>query len=410
MKLSLPVLALMVLVSADVATAPQQKTPRQSSKATAGPAKAESDSVGESEPSDSDAFEMQAEAVQADVALIGAAQQDAVQDRAEPDHAEPDHAEPESAEADNVEQVNIEQDAPNSEDVVPEQDRKKVDYPESDLFLFELSLDGIETSVSEGRNVTARTGYENQPFFRADSRSFVFSQSDEYQTDVFEYFIESGETRQLTRSANMEFSPQPSPDNTTISFVTDGEGANQSVWHVSTQRDAVQWTLEHLPEREPVGYYVWNHDTGYILYWSRYGFSMRLTHESEPLFHYVTGDAVPTTPRMIPETSKFSFVHRQGNSQVWIKELDPETLAIRPLTPVAGTNTHYDWAPDGSIMMMQGTMLFRWKENESEGWQEVADLADAGMQSATRVGISPDGSKLAVVGVPVPEDEPSEDE
>ena len=103
---------------------------------------------------------------------------------------------------------------------------------------------------------------------------------------------------------------------------------------------------------------------------------------------------------MIPGTKFFSFLHRQGNGQVWIKELNPETLAVRPVTPVIGNNTHYGWAPDGSIVMMEGTVLHRWAP-DAEGWQKVADLGAQGLASATRVAVSPDGKKLAVVGVPV---------
>ena len=279
-------------------------------------------------------------------------------------------------------------------------ERKKVDYPESDIFLFDVLKDGDQVTVGNGRNVTNRPGYENQPFFTNDSRSFLFSQSDAYQTDVFEYFIDTGETKQVTKTDTMEFSPQPSPNNDTISFVTDGEGANQSVWHINRDDKTPVWTLKDQPEREPVGYYSWNHDTGYILFWSRYGFNVRFVHETKKLSHYISGNAVPTSPHMIPGTKFFSFLHRQGNGQVWIKELNPETLAVRPVTPVIGNNTHYGWAPDGSIVMMEGTVLHRWAP-DAEGWQKVADLGVQGLASATRVAVSPDGKKLAVVGVPV---------
>jgi len=273
-------------------------------------------------------------------------------------------------------------------------------FPESDIFLFELVRANGKLSVSDGTNVTARKGYENQPFFTSDSSSFLFTRSEGEQTDVFEYFINSAETKRVTDSVGMEFSPTPSPDNETISFVTDGEGANQSVWHIKRSDHANPvWTFKDQPEREPVGYYSWNHETGYILFWSRYGYAMRLVHESKEMSHYVTGHAVPTTPWIIPGTNKFSFVHRQANEEVWIKELDPETRAVRPLVAINGSNNHYNWMPDRSIVMMQETKLMRWKENETEGWEEVLHLASEGIDSASRVAVSPNGKWLAVVGV-----------
>ena len=274
-------------------------------------------------------------------------------------------------------------------------------FPEADIFLFSIQTSDGKVRLGESTNVTNREGYDNQPFFTPDSKSFLFSQSSNGQTDVFECFVASKECKRITQSANMEFSPTPSPDNKTISFVTDGEGANQSIWHIerSKEEDPV-WTLRKQPEREPVGYYSWNHESGYILFWSRYGFSMRLVHESKTLSHYITGHAVPTTPWIIPGTSKFSYVHRQANGEVWIKELDPETRAIRPLVSMAGSNFHYNWSPDGYIWNIEGSKLKRWKEATTDGWEELADLDSHGIQNATRVSISPDGKWLAVVGVP----------
>jgi Tol biopolymer transport system component len=284
-----------------------------------------------------------------------------------------------------------------------EAEKSESGFPESDIFLFDLDLtaDSKKEIIANGKNVTAKPGYENQPFFVPDGKSFLFVQSAGEQTDIFEYFLESGETKQVTDSKNMEFSPQSSPDNQTISFVTDGEGANQSVWKIQ-RSDPVKasWLLESQPEREPVGYYSWNHETGYIVYWSRYGFSIRLVHESKEIFKYVSGDAVPSSPQIIPGTNKFSFLHRQGDETVYIKELDPETLAIRPLVTTVGSNSHYGWTPNGTILMIEGSVLHLWSGKRDEGWKELVDLSSHGVASATRLMVSPDGTKLAVVGQP----------
>jgi hypothetical protein len=154
-----------------------------------------------------------------------------------------------------------------------------------------------------------------------------------------------------------------------------------------------------MGEREPVGYYSWNRETGYILFWSRYGFSMRLTHETKELSHYVSGNAIPSTPYVIPDTNNFSFVHQQANGEVWIKELNPETRAIRPLTVLTSSNRNYCWTPNGSILNCDGSELKSWSE-ESGDWKVVANLDDFGMRSVTRVAVSPDGKRLAVVGLP----------
>lgn len=278
----------------------------------------------------------------------------------------------------------------------------KVDYPESDIFLFSVTGDGEALKLVGAKNVTARKGYENQPFFTSNSESFLFSQSDDYQTDIFEYFVETGETVRITQTDNMEFSPTPSPDNKIISYVTDGIGANQSIWHITRENPTKQnWTLEGQPEREPIGYYSWNHTINKLIYWSRYGFNIKSVDDLKAAPFYVSGDAMPTTPWIIPRTNRFSFVHRQGNGEVWIKSFDPQTRATTPITILPGSNHHYNWTPTGAIINVRNDELWVWagaNESTSTTWSKVDELEKYGIKNATRVAMSPDGNWLAIVG------------
>ncbi|WP_371398423.1 hypothetical protein [Fretibacter rubidus] len=286
--------------------------------------------------------------------------------------------------------------APN-EDPAP---REKAGLPETDIFLFDIIL-GQAPSLSNPRNVTTRAGYDNQPSFTADSQSFLYSRGDDYQTDVYEYDIKIGTSTQITNTITSEFSPVSSPDNTTISFVSDGPGAAQTI--VTMQRDGSGKTSNLLPGdtlREPIGYYAWNHGTGDVLYWSRYGFNVSLTDTDGAQSRYISGNAVPSTPYVIPSTNKFSFVHRQGDESVWIKELDPETHSVRPLTALNGPNANYAWAPDGSVFIIQDDGLYRWQVG-MDGWADVAELPDYGIEGVARLSFSPDGKSLAVVGLAV---------
>jgi hypothetical protein len=90
-------------------------------------------------------------------------------------------------------------------------------------------------------------------------------------------------------------------------------------------------------------------------------------------------------------------MHQQGNGEVWIKELNPETLAVRPLTAVVGANRNYGWTPTGWIVMASGTKLHRCAPGLDRGWEEVADLAEHGLADVTRVAVSSNGKMLAVV-------------
>ncbi|MDB4460421.1 hypothetical protein N9048_01700 [bacterium] len=273
-----------------------------------------------------------------------------------------------------------------------------LELPECDIYLFDVVVAENLVSIANGQNVTKRSGYDNQPWFTPDSKTFLFTAN--YQpdrTDVYEFRLASGEIRQLTDSRDQEYSPQVSKDNQMLSFVTDGETANQSIWSSNREGGNLNWVLKNLGEREPVGYYAWNRSTEKILFWSRYGFSLQLVDLQSNTARYITGDAIPVSPQIIPGTTNFSFVHRQGNGEVWIKELNPKTFAIRPLVMIEGANHHYAWTPNGSILMAEGEKLNQWRPGVK--WEAVADFSEYAMKSPTRVAVSPDGKKLAVVAV-----------
>ena len=270
-------------------------------------------------------------------------------------------------------------------------------FPETEIFLFDYDAKGSSDVLSNARNVTQRAGYDNQPFFTKDSAAFLYSRDDGDQTDIWEYDIESGEHTRITQTPQNEFSPTPSPDNQMISVVSE---RNRSIWQFDRSApDQASWALEAAGVDEPVGYFARNYATGDILFWSRYGFNVTLTSASEAGAFFITGHAAPATPHLIPGSNEFSFVHRQTNGQVWIKALDPETKAVRPLTPFVGLNANYTWTPDGAILQIEEGTVFRWREGQ-EGWDSVADLSDHGVADANRIAVSPDGKRVAVVGVP----------
>ena len=49
--------------------------------------------------------------------------------------------------------------------------------------------------------------------------------------------------------------------------------------------------------------------------------------------------------------------------------------------------------------MGSGSKLYSYAPGDEAGWREVADLAAVGIDEITRLAVSPDGNRLAVVGV-----------
>ena len=76
--------------------------------------------------------------------------------------------------------------------------------PSTDIFLLDLKVAGTAVSVGHAVNVTARDGYDNQPIFLPDGKSFLYTSIREGRpTDIYRYTIA---TRSDERS-----SPLPHP-------------------------------------------------------------------------------------------------------------------------------------------------------------------------------------------------------
>jgi len=278
-----------------------------------------------------------------------------------------------------------------------DEDEAPVAIADSEIHLFDLVSDDKGYRIENGKNITSNIGYDNQPFFTPDGESILFTSGrDGKQPDIYEYFIQTEKTEQVTATESSEFTPKTSPDNKIITFVRDGDiNPDRSVWQLNRESGEYSWAIN---SKEPVGYYHLNHETGDVLFWSRFGFSVQYLNLKQNLDRFVSGNAVPATPKQIPGTNLFSFVHRQTNEAVWIKSFSPETFAITPIAPFTGDNSDYAWAPNGEIFRAEDNVLYVWKKGEkTDRWTKVQEMSEMFKGEIYRLAISPDGKKIALV-------------
>ena len=100
----------------------------------------------------------------------------------------------------------------------------------------------------------------------------------------------------------------------------------------------------------------------------------------------------------IPGSGAVSFVQWEEPGVGWITALDPETEETSRIAPLLEGNEFYAWTPGGTLIMGQGSKLFRWTPDESVTWQEVADMAAVGILAISRIAVSPEGGWIAIVG------------
>ena len=273
--------------------------------------------------------------------------------------------------------------------------------PGMDVFLFKIEKDGRLSLIDNISNVD---GYDNQPSFSPDNKSVLYvSARSGSQTDVYQYHIETGKEIQLTFTETSEYSPVMNEGNESFYAVREGGEPYQSVHLYQTpsqlkkQSNAISksnssWAVS---SQTPIGYYAFN-SQGVAAGWARWANSIYLFEKDNPYAIFVTGHAVPSRPFVIPNSDKFSFMHRQANDELWIKSIDPVTRAITPIVPVMNNNYDYAWMPDGSIISGQASTLFQWS-SESRTWVKWKNLERFGLYEISRLAVSSNTKYLAVV-------------
>ncbi len=269
-------------------------------------------------------------------------------------------------------------------------------FPESEIHLFELSQQDGVYSLKNGKNISNNTGYDNQPYFTDNDQTILFSSSrDGKQTDIYEYNLAQGKTKQITQTPHSEFSPMSYDNNRSITYVNEGGMPDQSVWKLERSTQKNSWLLN---TKEPIGYYVADATSGDVIIWSRYGWNVQYLNTKRNEIRYITADAQPITPQKIPHSRKFSFVHKQGNHEVWIKAFDPRSQAITPIAPIYGNNQNYAWTKEGNLLTFEKNKLLVWDTKSADKrWREVQDLSNKFTGNLSRLAVSRNGKKIAIV-------------
>ena len=269
--------------------------------------------------------------------------------------------------------------------------------PATDIWLGTLVRDGGALAVSNLEQATDRDAYDNQPSFLLDGSAILWTAAlDRRQTETMHLEVtsgaESGAARgaQLTHTEASEFSPLQIPGQEAFSAIHELRG-KQYLWRYDLSGQPLG---PIFATAEPVGYHAWAN--GQVV-------AMFILGDPATL---QVGDALSGETRIvaenpgrsvhrIPGTEEISFVRKVSDEEWWIERLDPVAGTTVRITRTLPGREDYAWTPEGEILMGDGSRLFAWSEGGD--WTEVADFSDLGVEGITRLAVSPDGARVAIV-------------
>ena len=271
--------------------------------------------------------------------------------------------------------------------------------PATDIYLADLRVAQGRVSVGTPVNVTARPGYDNQPYFLPGGRAFLYTSiREDSQADIYRYDIARATSVRLTTTRESEYSPTPLPDGNGFSVVRVEADSTQRLWVFDADGTRPRLVLDSI---KAVGYHAWSDAHTLVLFVLGSPPTLQIADARAPGSHGETvASNIGRSLQRVPRSTAIAFVQRDSVAGNWIKEVNPQTKAVTPLVRTLDGVDFFTWTPGGIALAGRGTKLYQWNPRRGPEWEEVADFAAAGLTTVTRLAVSPKGDRLAIVAVP----------
>ena len=270
--------------------------------------------------------------------------------------------------------------------------------PATDIYVADLRVVDGRVQVGPLVNVTARPGYDNQPFFLPDGGAFLYTSiRADSQADIYRYDLRTATSVRLTATRESEYSPTPLPDGSGFSAVRVEADSTQRLWAFDWDGARPRLVLDSI---KPVGYHAWADAHTLALFVLGTPPTLQIADTRAPSTRgAVVAQNIGRPLQRVPGSSAIAFLQRDSLAGDWIKEVNLQTKAVTPLVRALEGAEFFAWT-GGIALAARGTKLFQWNPRRGQDWEEVADFAVAGLTNVTRLAVSPKGDRLAIVAVP----------
>jgi len=271
--------------------------------------------------------------------------------------------------------------------------------PATDIYLASLRVADGRVQVGTPVNVTARPGYDNQPFFLPDGRAFLYTSiREDSQADIYRYDLERATSVRLTATRESEYSPTPLPDGRGFSTVRVEADSTQRLWAFDADGTQPRLVLDSI---KPVGYHAWGDAHTLVLFVLGSPPTLQIADARTPgRPGEVVARDIGRSLQRVPGREAVAFLQRDSVAGAWIKEVDVRTRVVTPLVRALEGADFFTWTPGRIVLMARGTKLYQWNPRRGGEWEEAADFAAAGLTNVSRLAVSPKGDHLAIVAVP----------
>ncbi len=264
--------------------------------------------------------------------------------------------------------------------------------PATDIFIFDVKIRRSGITLFNPENITARKGYDNQPFFHPEKSLLYYASADDNsRTDIMAYNYQTRETSRLIHTSEREYSPTVTPDKQFISCIIQRDNGAQDLGKYPINGGEPVILINNLT----VGYHAWINENQLLLFVLGQPNTLRL-YDIRTKQDKILAQSIGRSLHRIPGSNEMSFIEK-GDTAWFIKKYNPKNGSITTLAETLPGREDLAWTPDGKILMSDGTQLYYLIPGKESSWKRVAQAQPIILKNITRLAINTQGTKLAVV-------------
>lgn len=263
--------------------------------------------------------------------------------------------------------------------------------PETDLWLFKLKKESNQLQLGEGKNITNRKGYDNQPHFSQDNKQILFvSIREDNQSDVYAYDIKKQVSTQITKTKVSEYSPNYTPDGKFISCVVVEADSAQRLWLYHPHGGISKCYEEGI---DSIGYYSWLSKDTLLYYKLTDPHSLRMYCKANRNDVWLADHPSRAFKRTLGNVFLYAI---KDTASIQYRKYNTVIKRSDEFAKHNSKSEDFVWNDELGLVKSEGTQLLRYDE-KSGGWPLLFDFAPLGIKKITRFAFDNKNKQLVIV-------------
>ena len=261
-------------------------------------------------------------------------------------------------------------------------------------------------AVSDLQNLSNHPGYDNQPSFFPDGARLLYTTEAAGLSDtgqgVHAVLVDLATGAQTKLSDARGFSPTPAADGKNITVLREG-----GVWlHALDGK-----LIGPVVDTKEAGYYTRFDDRTWVLFMNDKERRIVIRDQKTKALETMATGAI-TAPYRVPGQRAVTFVSQEpfpmpenaakdAKPSLVLRKLDLKSKKVTTLATLPfPTGGHHVWTTRGTILIASGGQIYEWSPNSPSEWTKVWRASEPDLQGITRIALSPNEDRIALVSVP----------